>query len=119
MVGNKTPKGRLHQPWTEKEKQYLRKHYGVKNTKEIAKHLGRSPGTICQTARNMGLAKATSQYGVTMATVLSPGQCQAMRTFLAALLWAHNMNPNLNVGEFIIAYRKYIAGREEILNDVI
>ena len=54
-----------------------------------------------------------------MAKVLTPAQCRVMRRFLGALLRAHNMNPNLSVGEFMNRYRRYFAGREVVLHDVI
>ena len=108
-----------NRPWTPEEKQYLRKHYGTKDVGEIAKRLGRTRDTLYQTARNMGLAKEFNQCGVAMDKALSPGQCRAMRQFLATLLTAQEKNPSLNVGTYMSAYRKYIAGREEILNDVI
>ncbi len=123
-MGNKTPKNRLHQPWTAKEEQYLKENYPIKTAKEIAPILGRSICAIHHKARSMDIVKEIPKKKIParsshMAKVLTPAQCRVMRRFLGALLRAHDMNPNLNVGEFIIAYRKYIAGREEILNDVI
>lgn len=52
----------------------------------------------------------TAATGTRMENVLSPEQCKAMRLFLGHLLKAHKMNPNLNVGEFIGAYRMYLHG---------
>lgn len=108
-----------NRPWTPEEKQYLRKHYGTKDVGEIAKRLGRTRDTLYQTARNMGLAKESNQCGVAMGKALSPAQCRAMRRFLGVLLRAHDKNPDLNIGTFMTAYRKYIAGREVMLYDVI
>lgn len=114
---------RLHKHWTEKEMQYLREKYPIKTAKEIAPVLGRKLGTIHAKAASLGIAKRPTKRppapNCPMDKALTPAQCRAMRTFLAALLRAHDKNPDLNIGTFMTAYRKYIAGREVMLYDVI
>ena len=115
MIATKTGKNRLHQYWTAEEEQYLLEHYSTKATEKIASALGRSIIAVEQKAHRM----KTPKISCPMDKALTPAQCRAMRRFLGVLLRAHDKNPDLNIGTFMTAYRKYIAGREMLLYDVI
>jgi len=47
--------------------------------------------------------------GTKMETALSPEQCSVMRKFLALLITAKKLNPELDVGRFIKEYRKMLT----------
>lgn len=117
MLDNKV---RAYKHWTAKEKQYLAQHYPTRTAKEIAATLGRSESAVGRKAREMGISKKpfslrdnrTKRY-------ITPEQHRIAQQFLGVLIWAYEKNPDMDVGDFMIAYQKYIAGREMLLYDVI
>jgi len=48
---------RISKDWSEDEEEFLRKHYGIMDTKELAKLLGRSTCAINTKASRMGIRK--------------------------------------------------------------
>ena len=114
MIATKTGKNRLHQHWTAEEEQYLLEHYSTKATEKIASALGRSIIAVEQKAHRMKTPKISCPMDKAL-TWPNAGHAAIPR----GPLRAHDKNPDLNIGTFMTAYRKYIAGREVMLYDVI
>jgi len=73
---------------------------------EIARICGVAPRTILYWKRANGLHQEKGiPKGVPMETALTGEQCKTVRRVLSALLTAHDINPDVNVAEFLIAYR--------------
>lgn len=73
---------------------------------EMARVCGVAPRTILYWKRANGLHREKGvPKGVPMGTALTNEQCKMVRRALSALLTAHDINRNIDVAEFLGAYR--------------
>jgi hypothetical protein len=95
----------------EEQKRIMLYNQGLSDT-EIAKKCGVTSSAIAEwrLSRKLPKRKEHTDSGVPMEKALTPQQCRIVRQFLKTLVYAKNINPDLDLSDFIQQYRKILNG---------
>lgn len=93
----------------EEQKRMMLYNQGLSDT-EIAKKCGVASSAIAEWRLRRKLPKIKVDSGIPMEKALNPQQCRIVRQFLKTLVYAKNINPDLDLSDFIQQYRKILNG---------
>ncbi len=98
----------------EEQKRMMLYNQGLSDI-EIARKCGVALSTIAEWRLSRKLPKRKeykehTDSGVPMEKALTPQQCRMVRQFLKTLVYAKNINPDLDLSDFIQQYRKILNG---------